>query len=111
MSIANFLKLKEKLEIKAFAGPAGPDKKNHIPYSGSPRKHPYENSRVILIADPFSDVTFFYEFNIEDIVFVEELSSIATLTGESAPMVRVWVKKKSIALRCTPFVVDSLSHE
>ncbi len=111
MSIANFLKLNEKLEIKSFAGPASPDKKKHIPYSGSPRKHPYENSRVILIADPFSDVTFFYEFNIEDIVFVEELSNIATLTGESVPMVRVWVKKQSIALRCTPFVVDSLSRE
>lgn len=110
MSIVNFLKLKEKLEISTVVTPVNLDKKNHIPFSGSPRKHPCEESRMILIADPFSDVTFFYEFNIEDIVFVEELPNIISINGESIPMVRVWVKKKSIALKCAPFIVDTLAR-
>ncbi len=108
MYIINFLELKEKLEIQKYVNIENFDKKNYIPFSGSPRKHPYEQTRVILIADPFSEHTFFYEFNIEDIVFTEELSSISNLKGESVSMVRIWVKKKSIALQCAPFIVDSL---
>lgn len=111
MSIVNFLRLKEKLEISKFVKPESVDKKNYVPFSGSPRKHPCEEARVILIADPFSEVTFYYEFNIQDIAFVEELVNITNINGESMPMVRVWVKKKSIALRCAPFVVDTLEKE
>jgi len=110
MCIINFLELKEKLEIQKVVKPKRLDRKNNIPFSGSPRKHPYEQTRVILIADPFSENTFFYEFNIEDISFSEELSSITNLKGESVAMVRIWVKKKSVALQCTPFVVDTLSR-
>ncbi|MCF6248355.1 MAG: hypothetical protein L3J69_13500 [Desulfobacula sp.] len=64
MYIINFLELKEKLEIQKYVNLESLDKKNHVPFSGSPRKHPYEQTRVILIADPFSENTFFYEFNI-----------------------------------------------
>ncbi len=111
MSIANFLELKEKLELQKYVKTGILDKKNHIAFSGSPKKHPYEKARVILIVDPFSEHTFFYEFNIEDINSVEELHSISNLKGESIPMVRLWIKKKSIALQSTPFVVDSLTHD
>jgi inorganic pyrophosphatase len=65
---------------------------------------------VILIADPFSPNTFFYEFNMEDVAFAEELPTIANLKGETVSMVRLWVKKKSIALQCIPFVVDHLDR-
>jgi hypothetical protein len=110
MSIINFLELKEKLEIQKYVKPETLDKKNHISFSGSPRKHPYERTRIILIADPFSENTFFYEFNIEDITFAEELPNISNLKGDSVSMVRIWVRKKSIALQCTPFIVDTLTH-
>ncbi|MFH2059777.1 MAG: inorganic pyrophosphatase Ppa [Pseudomonadota bacterium] len=108
MFIVNFLELKEKFEIQKYVKPGILDQKNHISFSGSPRKHPNEPTRVILIVDPFSEHTFFYEFNIEDIAFVQELPSISNLMGESVSMVRVWVRKKSIAIQCTPFVVDKL---
>lgn len=108
MYITNFLELKEKLEIQKYVNTENLDKSNCISFSGSPRKHPYEQTRVILISDPFSEHTFFYEFNIKDIVFTEELSSISNLKGDSVTMVRIWVKKNSIALQCTPFVVDTL---
>ena len=111
MSIVNFLKLKDKLEIRSFETHKDADRKNYIPFTGSPRKHPYEDTRVILIADPFNEVTYYYEFNMDDIVFVEELSNINNLSGDSVPMARVWVKKQSIALRCAPFIVDTLMKE
>ena len=109
MSIATFLELKEKLEIQKYSKPSDIDKKETVSFTGSPRKHPYEPSRVVLVADPFSAQTFFYEFNIEDIVLAEEQPSISNLKGESTAMVRLWVKKGSIALRCTPFIVDALT--
>ncbi len=108
MTIDNFLKLKERLELKKYVKSDSIDKKRYIPFSGSPRKHPYEQTRVILIVDPFSENTFFYEFNIDDIAFVDELPSIANLKGDSVSIVRLWVKKQTIALQCTPFIVDSL---
>lgn len=110
MSIINFLELKEKFEIQTYGKPGSVDKTNYIPFSGSPKKHPHEPSRVILIADPFSDNTFYYEFRARDIAFAEELPNIANLKGESVPMVRIWVKKQSIAIRCTPFIVDALKR-
>lgn len=108
MSIVHFLELKDKVEIQKYVKPADTDKKQCISFSGSPRKHPHDPARVILIADPFSENTFFYEFNIEDIMLVEEMPSISNLEGDSVSIVRVWVKKKSIALRCTPFIVDRI---
>lgn len=108
MSIVNFLELKEKFEIQKYTKTQDLDKKNHIPFSGSPRKHPYENNRVMLIADPFSENTFFYEFNLDDITYAEKLPSISNLKGESVSMARIWVRKKSVAIRSIPFIVESL---
>ncbi|WP_300459303.1 inorganic pyrophosphatase Ppa [Desulfobacula sp.] len=108
MSIINFLELKEKFELQTYGKPGNLDKTDHIPFSGSPRKHPYEKFRVILIADPFTDNTFYYEFRVKDIAFAEDLPSITNLKGESVSMVRIWVKKQSIAIRCTPFIVDTI---
>ena len=69
------------------------------------KKHPYKDNRVILVADPFSNNTFYYEFNIKDILSVDEQPRITNINGESVSMVRIWVKKKSIGLQCMPFTV------
>jgi hypothetical protein len=37
---------------------------------------------------------------------VEELPNIVNLEGKTIMMVRVWIKKMSIGLRCSPFVVE-----
>ena len=78
----------------------------HVPFSGSPHRHPFANDKFILVVDPYSS-TLYYEFNTDDIDFVEELPSIVNLEGDTMTMVLIWVKKKSLALRCSPFVVDS----
>jgi len=80
-------------------------KKNHVAFSGSPRKHPYDAFRVVLVSDPYSRNNFYYEFQIDDIAYVEELPNLATMEDEVIPMVRIWVRKSSMAIRCIPFIV------
>ena len=99
---------REKFEIQAYSKTESIDRKTHIPFSGSPRKHPYDPERFILVADPFTANTFYYEFKIADIGCAEELPSMTNIDGEAVPMARIWVKKKSVGIRSTPFIVDEI---
>ena len=97
-----------KFQIQAYKKPEDLRilKETNVPFSGSPRKHPYNADKVILIADPFSTHNLYYEFNKVDISVVEELPNLVSLEGDTIAIVRVWVKKGSIAVSCTPFIVD-----
>ncbi len=101
-----------KFQIQAYKKPKDIRlmRKTHVSFSGSPKKHPYDPEQVILVADPFSDSNLFYEFNKEDISYVEELASLVNHDGETITMVRVWVKKMSIGIRCSPFIVEDTRH-
>jgi hypothetical protein len=101
-----------KFELQAFRRSANPRelKERHVAFSGSPRKHPYDRDKVILVADPVSTNTFYYEFRRDDIAFVEELPNIVNVDDETIPMVRIWVRKHSIAVRCLPFWVDDTTQ-
>ena len=77
----------------------------HVSFSGSPRKHPYDPKKVILIADPFSTNNLYFEFSKDDISYVEELPNLVDVDGSAIAVVRVWVKKLSVGVRCTPFIV------
>ena len=108
MSIHTLLQKTEKLEIQAYKKPK--DLKNlsksYVSFTGSPQKHPLNSSKVILITDPFSTNTFYYEFNKEDISYVEELPNLVDPNGETVTMGRIWVKKSSLGIRCIPFIVE-----
>jgi inorganic pyrophosphatase len=105
----NSLDTIEKFEIQTYRKAGGMDKKNHVPFSGSPRKHPWDPEKIILIVDPFTANTFYYEFKIKDIGFAEELASMTNIDGDSVSMARIWVKKQSVAIQCSPFRVDAIS--
>jgi len=107
MTLTRYLQKAGKFEIQAYRRPADQRRlaETHIAYSGSPFQHPDNSEKVILIADPYSQNTFFYEFNKEDITLAEELPSIVNLDNETVTMVRLWVKKGTLAVRCTPFRV------
>ncbi len=79
---------------------------SHVPFSGSPRAHAMDPNRLLLVADPFSTGSHYLEFSLSDVDFVERLPSLVTLEGESVTMVRVWVRKGSLGLRLSPFVVE-----
>jgi len=106
----DFLRKAERFEIEAYKKPQNPEdlKKNHLSFSGSPAKHPHDPARAILIPDPCSSIPSYYEFKKKDIAYVEELPNIVTLEGETVTMVRIWVKKKSIGLLCSPFLVEAI---
>lgn len=82
--------------------------KTHVAFSGSPRKHPYDAHKIVLVSDPFSRNNHYYEFKTDDISYVEELPNIVNADNEVIPVVRIWVRKKSIGIRCTPFWVEDL---
>ncbi len=97
-----------KFQIQAYKKPEDLRvlKETNVPFSGSPRSHPYDSDKVILIADPFSTNNLYYEFSKPDISFVEELPNLVSLEGDTITIVRVWVKKMSVAVRCAPFIVE-----
>lgn len=103
----------EKFEIQAYKRPQNiRDLINtHVPFSGAPQRHPYEPDKVILIPDPFSTHTFYYEFEAEDIAYVEELPSLVNIEGQTISMARIWVEKGSIGLRCSPFIVEDTARK
>lgn len=109
--IRKLLQAAEKFEVEAYTKPSRIKdlRKTHVPFSGSPLKHPYDPEKILIVPDPFCGNTFYYEFTATDISFVEELPAIATWDGETVTMIRVWVKKKSIGIRCSPFMVEEIA--
>jgi inorganic pyrophosphatase len=102
-----------KFEIQAYKRPRNIRDliKTHVPFSGAPQPHPYEPEKVILITDPFSTHSFYYEFAAEDISYLEELPSLVNIEGKTIAMARIWVEKGSIGLRCSPFVVADTTRK
>ena len=97
-----------KFHIQAYQKPKNVQalRKTHVSFSGSPKKHPYDTDKVILVSDPFSTNTLYFDFNKDDISYLEELPNLVNLDGESITMVRIWVKKMSVGIRCSPFIVE-----
>ena len=111
MPIAEHLQASKKLGIQAYKKPKDIKslRQTHVPFSGNPRKHPYDSDRVILIADLYSTNTFYYEFLADDISYVEDLPNLVYENGKTITMVRLWVKKMSVGLRCAPFMVQDIA--
>jgi inorganic pyrophosphatase len=107
MVVPDFPQEIKKFEIEAYKrSKSSKDlKRTHVSFSGSPLKHPYDLKKVILIIDPYSRNTSYYEFRSQDISFVEELPSIVDMDGKTVTMVRIWVKKMSVGLLCSLFLV------
>lgn len=111
MSITSLLQTASKFEIQVFKKKPKDFKdlrKTHVSFSGAPLKHPYDSKKVILVVDPYSGNAFYYEFRVDDILFIEELPNIVNLEGETLTMARLWVKKMAVGIRCTPFVVEDI---
>ncbi len=80
--------------------------KTHTSFTGTPKKHPADRGKLVLVADPFASETEFFEFPIEAIDYFEEVGTVSSEFGDSALRIRIWVKKGTPALRYEPFVVE-----
>ena len=110
MSFEKYLESQPFYEITRYS--RHPDySKDNVAFSGAPRKHPYDDKKLLLISDPFSSNTIFFEFKLTDITHITELSQIATENGDIVKLVKIWVKKGSLGLKYEPFVVeDTLAY-
>ena len=110
MSFEKYLESKPIHEITKYS--RHPDySKSNVAFSGAPRKHPYDKKKLLLISDPFSSNTIFFEFKLADITHIEELAQIATEGGDIVNLVKIWVKKGSLGLKYEPFIVeDTLTY-
>ena len=107
MPISQFPQAAEKFEIQAYKRPKNLKEllKSHVAFTGSPRKHPFDPERIILVADPYSNNAFYYEFHKSDISYLEEQPNLVNGGGQTVLMARIWVKKNSIGVRSARFIV------
>ncbi len=108
MAAITSLQKAEKFEIEKYKAPKDIRSlsKTHVPYSGSPQKHPHDPDQIILVPDPYNRSSPYLEFSKPDISYVEKLANIVNMEGETVTMARIWVKKGSVAIQCTPFEVS-----
>ncbi|MCP4702419.1 MAG: inorganic pyrophosphatase Ppa [Gammaproteobacteria bacterium] len=100
----------EKFELSAYEKPKDLTKFSeiHVAFSGVLQKHPYDAEKIILVSDPFGGNLYYYEFQTKDISYIEELPNLVSIRGKSVAMTRVWIKKKSVGIRSTPFIVEDM---
>ena len=103
MAAANFLETLPFNEIAKYN--KGPPK-NSVPFTGYPRQHPIEKNKLILIYDPLGANPMVMEFRMEDILFIEELHSAVTESGEGVPLIKLWIRRNARGVVLEPFEVD-----
>ncbi len=104
MVIENLLERTEVFEIETFRR-TPVSARNFRQFRGFPRKHPYDPEKIILIANPYSPVVSCFEFYLKDIEAAEDLPNLVSESGESVPMVKIWVRKGSLGVKSSPFIV------
>ncbi len=107
MPLRNFPEAVKEFAIQIHKKPENIEvlSQTHVSFTGTPQKHQHDPDKVILVIDPYSSNVSYYEFHTGDISFVEELNNSVDMEGRVIPIMRLWVKKKSIGIHCTPFMV------
>jgi hypothetical protein len=103
MTATNFL---ESLPSNAIAKYSKGPPKNGVPFTGYPRQHPVEKDKLILVYDPLGANPMVMEFKLGDVLFIEELHSAVTKTGEGIPLIKLWIRRGSRGVILEPFEVD-----
>jgi hypothetical protein len=102
MSILSYLETLPLSEITKYAGGVP---KDGVPFTGSPRQHPSEKNKFILLCDPLGDSPAVMEFKIEDILYMENVPSAVTENGEGVLLVKVWIRRRARGVILEPFEV------
>ena len=106
MSIRKYLEALPASDIIKYI-PTGDFSKEAVPFTGSIRKHPYDQDKLLLISSPFSSKTEYFEFMLSDVMHHERMPSIATEDGDSITITKIWVKKGSFGIQYHPFEVNN----
>jgi hypothetical protein len=103
MSLSKYLEAEPLSEIVRYHSDVPLD---GISFVGTLRKHPYDEEKCLLIADPSAAEPAIFEFRVTDIVAVDEMASPVDETGHSRPVVKLWIRRGSFGIRYEPFEVD-----
>jgi hypothetical protein len=103
MSAMNYL---ESLPLNEIARREGGPPKDGVPFTGYPRQHPAEKNKLILVYEPLGQSPAVLEFLLEDVLFVEEVHSAVTESGEGLPLVKLWIRRGAHGVLMEPFEVD-----
>lgn len=103
MSITSYL---ETLPLNKMVRYTGGTPKNGICFLGYPRQHPSDKNKLILVNDPLGESPTVMEFKIEDVLGAEEVHSAVAKSGDTAPLVKLWVRKGAPGVILEPFEVD-----
>lgn len=109
--VSRWINRAQRFDVQAYKPPRDPRslKDTHVAYSGALFKHPHDDTLALLVTDPGGGNATWLEFRVNDISFVESLPNIAGPDGDVVFMVRIWVKKMSVGIRHTPFLVEDMS--
>jgi hypothetical protein len=91
-------------EIEPYRSEAPQDS---VAFTGAPRKHPYDDGKIILILEPHDGESAIYEFRASDVVGAKDMPSHVNEEGETYGIVRLWVRRGAVGIRYEPFEVDS----
>jgi hypothetical protein len=96
----------EHLPLNKIAKYPGGPPKNGIPFTGYPKQHPTEKSKIILVYDPLGEAPTILEFKIDDILYIEDVPQAVTEQGEGVPMTKLWIRRGAHGMLLEPFEVD-----
>jgi hypothetical protein len=96
----------ETLPFSKIAKYTGGPPKDAVPFTGYPRQHPSEKNKLILVYDPLGLHPMVLEFKIDDVLYVEELHSAVTESGEGVPVIKLWVRRGAHGVILEPFEVS-----
>jgi len=102
MGIHAYIEAAPLNEIKRYRDAVPQDA---VSFTGSPRKHPYEKEKMVLVRRKTGRNPLVLEFRLVDIVNVDEHASEVDEEGETLYLVTVWVRRGAHAVVHTPFEV------
>ena len=103
MNNINYL---EMLPLSSITKYAKGHPNDGVPFTGYPRAHPSDKTKLILVNDPLGNEPAVLEFNLDDILFVEDIPSAVTESGEGVPLIKLWVKRGAVGIILEPFEVN-----
>jgi len=101
-STLNYL---ESLPINKIAKFSESRPKNAVAFTGYPKQHPTEKSKLILVYDPLGKSPAVLEFKLDDILYVEEVPQAVTEKGEGIPLIKLWIRRGARGMFLEPFEV------
>jgi hypothetical protein len=107
MSIISYLETLPLNEIAKYAAGAP---KDGVPFTGYPRQHPSAKDKFVLIYDPLGANPRVIEFKMEDIIFMEDVHSAVSESGEATPLATLWIRRGALGVILEPFEVDDSPH-